>query len=249
MDGECKRRSTIMKKKVIKMRVCLGFDCNPRLDIISYEDEVTPEGMVHQTTKGVRNEKTLVKFGQTWMRYDSASASPYWDAYAILDAEGATETSIASKAMELFGVARNETKKGLDEALERWNCMEIPDLEHFEKKVHEKMNAGVKSSDGRFIVPVDEFKRLIAENVQKTGRRMSEEHNLDVEKWDKFYSDTLTPEILSVLMKGLPVLKFTGDGIEFQTKDMYEQALGAVSMKVSSDVFARFVETIDSQAK
>lgn len=235
----------MMKKKLIKMRVCLGFDCNPRLDIVSYEDEVAPDGRVYQSTKGIRNERTLVEFGQVWLKFDSASITPYWDAYVILDGDVSTDLSvIAEKAMDLHEQAINAMEGGMKEAMKRYEALKVPSLTSVEEILREKLNAGVKSSDGRFIVPVEEFKKLIAENAGKSGRQMAENNGFDLDKWDKFYSDTLTPEILTILMKGLPVLKFTGDGIEFQTKDMYQQALGAVSMKVSSDVFARFVETM-----
>ena len=50
-------------------------------------------------------------------------------------------------------------------------------------------------------------------------------------------------------MRGLPVLKSNGDGIAFQTRDMCQQALAAVTGKVTSDVFARFVEEQASVSK
>ena len=113
----------------------------------------------------------------------------------------------------------------------------------------DKLNGASGISAGGIVVPVEKFKSLIAENVKSSGRELSLAHGFDAEKWDEFYGRTLTPDILSILMKGLPVLKINGDGIAFQTKDMYQQALVAIAGKVTSDVFARFVEEQTSASK
>lgn len=232
-----------MKKNLIKMRVCLGFDCVPRLDIISYEDELSPSGKPYQSTKGVRNDKTEVDFGQSWMRFDNAAKTPYWDAYVILDASKETEATIAEKASELHVDAINAMDKGLKEAQERFVKLLAPPVSSLEQEVHAKLHPTIANS-AKIVVSVEKFKELIGKSVKESGRKLAEQSEFGAEKWDGFYEQTLTPDILSILMKGLPVLKFVGDGIEFQTQEMYEQAVMAVSGKVTSDVFARFVETM-----
>lgn len=236
-----------MKKNLIKMRVCLGFGCNPRLDIISYEDEITQDGKVYQSSKGIRNEKTAVDFGQIWMKTDDLSNAPYWDAYVIVDAN-ASEQERAEKAMQLYETAINAMSNGLNDLNARFKNLLVPNLTSIEKEIKDKLTVGF-ASNGKYIVSIDEFKKIIGENVLSTGRKFATDNKYDAETWNKFYAETLTPEILSVLMKGLPVLKFVGDNIEFQSNEMYKQALDAVSMKVTSDVFARFVETMKNQSK
>lgn len=237
-----------MKKNLIKMRVCLGFECNPRLDIISYEDETTQDGRVYQSSKGIRNEQTAVGFGQIWMKTNDSSNAPYWDAYVILDKDASTTEAIAEKAVELQRMAMEQMKHGFENAFAKFNEMKVPSVAEMVPQIGGKMNSNYYVGTG-ISIPVDEFKKTIGENVMKTGCKFATDNKYDVETWNKFYVETLTPEILTVLMKGLPVLKFVGDNIEFQSNEMYKQAVDAVSMKVASDVFARFVETMKNQAK
>lgn len=237
-----------MKKNLIKMRVCLGFGCNPRLDIISYEDEITKDGKVYQSSKGIRNEKTAIDFGQIWMKMDNSSNAPYWDAYVILDKDVATNETIAEKAVELQRMAMDQMKQGLENGLAQFNAMKLPSVAEMLIQVEGKMNSNYYMNTG-VSIPIEEFKKKIGENVLNTGRKFAVDNKYNVDMWNKFYSETLTPEVLSLLMKGLPVLKVVGDNIEFQSNEMYKQALDAVSMKVTSDVFARFVETMNNQAK
>ena len=236
-----------MKKNLIKMRVCLGYDCKPRLDVISYEDEVTDDGKAYQSTRGVRNERTLVEIGKIWMRFDNESKEPYWDAYMIVDAQ-TSEQERAEKAMQLYETAINAMSNGLDELNARFRNLVVPALTIVENEIKDKLTVGF-GSNGKYVVSVEDFKKLISNNVKTSGAGFAKDNGYDIAKWDEFFTKTLTPEILAVLMKGLPVLKFVGNGIEFQTNEMYKQALDAVSMKVTSDVFARFVEAMNSQAK
>lgn len=230
------------------MRVCLGFDCNPRLDIIRYDDDVAESGKAYQSTRGIRNGKTEVDFGQVWMRMDSTTNSPYWDAYAILDGSVATEKDIAEKAMELHEEAVNAMDEGLKEVAKRFKELNVPSLTDVERDVHVKLNPSA-AGNGKVFVQVEDFKRKISDAVKSSGLQLATSNNYSADEWNEFFDRTLTPDILTVLMKGLPVLKFSGNGIEFQTNDMYEQALLAVAGKVTSDVFARFVETKNNQAK
>ena len=230
-----------MKKNLIKMRVCLGFDCNPRLDVISYEDEVTDDGKAYQSTRGVRNEKTMVSLGQPWLKFDNSSKEPYWDAYAIIDAS-ASDGERGALAAKLYGEAMNMMKDGISEVQKRFATIAVPDAQVAASAVTDRLAGSSDTSRGGVVVAVEEFKKLIADNVKASGGDLASKQGIDVGKWNEFYDRTLTPEILTVLMKGLPVLKFTGNGISFQTQEMYEQALVAVAGKVTSDVFARFVE-------
>ena len=237
-----------MKKSLVKMRVCLGFDCNPRLDVITYEDEVTEDGRAYQSTRGIRNEKTLVGIGQSWLKYDSLSKEPYWDAYVILEST-ATEEERSKAVAGLYDSAIGAMKKGLDELNGRFGSIAVPSLPDIAKMLSDKLNGASGVSAGGIVVPVEKFKSLIAENVKSAGREFASKYGLDSEKWDEFYGRTMTPDILSILMKGLPVLKINGDGIAFQTMGMYKQALDAVAGKVASDMFARFVEERNSASK
>ena len=237
-----------MKKGLVKMRVCLGFDCNPRLDVIAYEDEVTEDRRVYQSTRGIRNEKTLVGIGQPWLKYDSLSKEPYWDAYVILEST-ATEEERSKAVAGLYDSAIGAMKKGLDELNGRFGSIAVPSLPDIAKMLSDKLNGASGVSAGGIVIPVEKFKSLIAENVKSSGREFASKYGLDSEKWDEFYGRTMTPDILSSLMKGLPVLKINGDGIAFQTMGMYKQALDAVAGKVASDMFARFVEERDSASK
>ena len=237
-----------MKKGLVKMRVCLGFDCNPRLDVIAYEDEVTEDGRVYQSTRGIRNEKALVGIGQSWLKYDSSSKEPYWDAYVILEST-ATEEERSKAVAGLYESAIRAMRKGVDEFNGRFGSIAVPSLPDIAKMLTDKLNgtSGIPASG--IVVKVEKLKNLIAENVKSSGRELASAHGFGAEKWDEFYGRTMTPDILSILMKGLPVLKINGDGIAFQTRDMYQQALGAVAGKVTSDVFARFVEERNSVSK
>ena len=237
-----------MKKSLVKMRVCLGFDCNPRLDVITYEDEVTEDGRAYQSTRGIRNEKALVGIGQSWLKYDSSSKEPYWDAYVILEST-ATEAERSKAVAGLYDSAIGAMKKGLDELNGRFGSIAVPSLPDIAKMLSDKLNGASGVSAGGIVVPVEKFKSLIAENVKSSGREFASKYGLDSEKWDEFYGRTMTPDILSILMKGLPVLKINGDGITFQTMGMYQQALVAVAGKVASDMFARFVEEHNSASK
>lgn len=237
-----------MKKSLVKMRVCLGFDCNPRLDVLTYEDEVTEDGRAYQSTRGTRNEKTLVGIGQSWLKYDSLSKEPYWDAYVILEST-ATEEERSKAVAGLYENAIGAMMKGVDEFNGRFGSIAVPSLPDISKMLSDKLNGDSGISNGGIVVPVEMFKSLIAENVKSSGRELASSHGFGAEKWAEFYERTLTPDILTVLMKGLPVLKINGDGIAFQTKDMYQQALVAVAGKVTSDVFARFVEEQASASK
>ena len=237
-----------MKKSLVKMRVCLGFDCNPRLDVITYEDEVTEDGRAYQSTRGIRNEKTLVGIGQSWLKYDSLSKEPYWDAYVILEST-ATEEERSKAVAGLYDSAIGAMKKGLDELNGRFGSIAVPSLPDIAKMLSDKLNGASGVSAGGIVIPVEKFKSLIAENVKSSGREFASKYGLDSEKWDEFYGRTMTPDILSILMKGLPVLKINGDGIAFQTMGMYKQALDAVAGKVASDMFARFVEERNSASK
>ena len=237
-----------MKKSLVKMRVCLGFDCNPRLDVITYEDEVTEDGRAYQSTRGIRNEKTLVGIGQSWLKYDSSSREPYWDAYVILEST-ATEEERSKAVAGLYDSAIGAMKKGLDELNGRFGSIAVPSLPDIAKMLSDKLNGASGVSAGGIVVPVEKFKSLIAENVKSSGREFASKYGLDSEKWDEFYGRTMTPDILSILMKGLHVLKINGDGIAFQTMGMYKQALDAVAGKVASDMFARFVEERNSASK
>ena len=237
-----------MKKSLVKMRVCLGFDCNPRLDVITYEDEVTEDGRAYQSTRGIRNEKTLVGIGQSWLKYDSLSKEPYWDAYVILEST-ATEEERSKAVAGLYDSAIGAMKKGLDELNGRFGSIAVPSLPDIAKMLSDKLNGASGVSAGGIVIPVEKFKSLIAENVKSSGREFASKYGLDSEKWDEFYGRTMTPDILSILMKGLPVLKINGDGIAFQTMGMYKQALDAVAGKVASDMFARFVEEQNSASK
>ena len=237
-----------MKKGLVKMRVCLGFDCNPRLDVIAYEDEVTEDGRVYQSTRGIRNEKALVGIGQSWLKYDSLSKEPYWDAYVILEST-ATEEERSKAVAGLYDSAIGAMKKGLDELNGRFGSIAVPSLPDIAKMLSDKLNGASGIPAGGIVVPVEKFKNLIAENVKSSGLELASAHGFGAEKWIEFYGRTLTPDILSILMKGLPVLKINGDGITFQTTDMYQQALVAVAGKVTSDVFARFVEEQASDSR
>ncbi len=237
-----------MKKSLIKMRVCLGFDCNPRLDVISYDDEVTDDGMAYQSTRGIRNEKTLVKLGQSWMRFDSSTKEPYWDSYVIVDAS-ISESERAEIAMDLYENAINEMSRGVEEMTRRFKELKLPSQTEVENSIKAKLSGIGANGIAMVTVPVEDFKRLIGDNVKASGMELAKNHGFSVDKWNEFYDKTLTPDILTILMKGLPVLKFNGNGINFQTREMYEQALVAVSGKVTSDVFARFVEEMTSTAK
>lgn len=236
-----------MKKSLLKMRVCLGFDCNPRLDVISYDDEVTDNGMVYQSTRGVRSEKTLVKLGQQWMKFDSSSKEPYWDAYVILDASS-TEQERGKAVVELYNSAIYGMKNGIGEMRAKFDSLKAPSITDAENAVNEKLSGADLKKVGGVVVSVDEFKRLVGESVKESGKELAKENGFAVEKWDKFCEQTLTPDILTILMKGLPVLKFTGNGISFQTQELYQQALTAVAGKVASDVFGRFYETMNKVA-
>ena len=237
-----------MKKGLVKMRVCLGFDCNPRLDVIAYEDEVTEDGRVYQSTRGIRNEKTLVGIGHSWLKYDSLPKEPYCDAYVILEST-ATEEERSKAVAGLYDSAIGAMKKGLDELNGRFGSIAVPSLPDIAKMLSDKLNGASGVSAGGIVVPVEKFKSLIAENVKSSGREFASKYGLDSEKWDEFYGRTMTPDILSILMKGLHVLKINGDGIAFQTMGMYQQALDAVAGKVTSDMFARFVEERNSASK
>ena len=237
-----------MKKSLIKMRVCLGFDCNPRLDVIAYEDDVTDDGRAYQTVSGVRNERTLIGVGQTWVRFDDATRTPHWNAYAIMDAESGAD-AIAGKAVELQRECTAMMKKGLASATDRLGALKELDEGTARAEIEAKLHGGSSGSAGEIVVKVEQFKKLIADNVKASGRGLADSKGFGTGKWEEFYGRTLTPDILTVLMKGLPVLKLSGDGIVFQTKEMYEQALAAVSGKVTSDVFARFVEEQKSTEK
>lgn len=237
-----------MKKSLVKMRVCLGFDCNPRLDVITYEDEVTEDGRAYQSTRGTRNEKTLVSIGQPWLKYDSSSKEPYWDAYVILEST-ATEKERSKAVAGLYESAIGAMRKGVDEFNGRFGSIAVPSLPDIAKMLSDKLNGTSGIPAGGIVVPVEKFKNLIAENVKSSGLELASTHGYNVEQWNEFYGRTLTPDILSILMKGLPVLKINGDGIAFQTRDMYQQALVAVAGKVTSDVFARFVEEQASASK
>ena len=228
-----------MKKKLIKMRVCLGCSCQPRLDAITYEDEVTDDGMAYQSTRGIRNEKTKVKLGQCWMRYDDNEA--YWDSYVIIDAS-TPEVERGEVAMALYENAINEMGRGIDRLTEKFHGLKVPSLTEVENAIASKLAGVNQNGIPTVTVSVEEFKQIIADNVLASGRDLAKAQGFEVDKWNEFYGRTLTPDILTVLMKGLPVLKFSGDGISFQTEDLYHQALVAVSGKVTSDVFARFVE-------
>lgn len=236
-----------MKKNLVKMRVCLGFDCNPRVDVISYEDELSPEGKAYQSTRGVRNEKTLVDFGQTWLKMSDVSNTPYWDAYVIVDGDNASIESLAEKAKELQSLAMESMRKSLEDETARFNAIGMPDSVALQKVIAEKLNPQeASSSSARMLVPVAEFKSIISANVRASGKENADRMGFEPGKWEEFFEKTLTPEILSLLMKGLPVLKFVGDSIEFQSNEMYEQAVNAVSAKVAGDVFARFVEVTNA---
>ena len=230
-----------MKKSLVKMRVCLGFDCNPRLDVIAYEDEVTEDERAYQSTRGIRNEKTLVGIGQPWLKYDSLSKEPYWDAYVILESR-ATEEERSKAVAGLYESAIEAMKKGIEELDGRFGSIVVPSLQDIAKMLSDKQDGASGIPEGGIVVPVEKFKNLIAENVKSSGLELASAHGFGAEKWIEFYGRTLTPDILSILMKGLPVLKINGDGIAFQTMDMYQKALVAVAGKVTSDVFARFVE-------
>jgi hypothetical protein len=238
----------MMKKSLVKMRVCLGFDCNPRLDVITYEDEVTEDGRAYQSTRGIRNEKTLVGIGLPWLKYDSLSKEPYWDAYVILEST-ATEEERSKVVAGLYESAIGAMRKGVDEFNGRFGSIAVPSLPDISKMLSDKLNGASGISAGGIVVPVEKFKSLIAENVKSSGLELASTHGFGAEKWNEFYERTLTPDILTVLMKGLPVLKINGDGIAFQTEEMYRQALVAVAGKVTSDVFARFVEEQTSALK
>ena len=237
-----------MKKSLVKMRVCLGFDCSPRLDVITYEDEVTEDGRAYQSTRGIRNEKTLVGIGQSWLKYDSLSKEPYWDAYVILEST-ATEEERSKAVAGLYESAIGAMRKGVDEFNGRFGGIAVPSLPDIAKMLSDKLNGASGVSAGGIVIPVEKFKSLIAENVKSSGRELASAPGYDAEKWDEFYGRTLTPDILTILMRGLPVLKINGDGIAFQTRDMCQQALAAVTGKVTSDVFARFVEEQSSASK
>ena len=120
--------------------------------------------------------------------------------------------------------------------------VKVPTMEEIMMNVENKTGSGVKPN-GKYIVPIEVFKNLVKDRALEMGSENAEKLGYPVLDWSKFFGETITPDILSLLMKGLPVLKFNGDGIEFQTKEMFDQALSIVAVKLSSDVFARFVET------
>lgn len=233
-----------MKKRLLKMRVCIGFEFHPSLDVITYEDELSPDGKPYRSFHGPRNEKTLAEFGQPWMKFCSTTNEPYFDSYVILDAENATEQEIAEKAAELYKLSLESMKNGLDDLMDRFGKFQIPSQEEILNAVREKTGNSLPSS-GKYVVPVEKFKELIRNNALEEGKKMAAGLGVDVQKWQEFYANTLTPDILSLLMKGLPVLKFSGDGIEFQNEGLFNNAINVVSKKVSGDVFARFMETRD----
>ena len=137
----------------------------------------------------------------------------------------------------------------VDEVNGTFGSIVVPSLPDIAKMLSDKLNGTSGIPAGGIVVPVEKFKNLIAENVKSSGLELASTHGYNVEQWNEFYGRTLTPDILSILMKGLPVLKINGDGIAFQTRDMYQQALVAVAGKVTSDVFARFVEERNSVSK
>lgn len=231
-----------MKKKLIKIRVCLGLDCSPRLDIVSYEDEMAPDERPYQSSKCPRNDKWEVEFGQIWLESSTSSSEPYWDSYMILEAEGLDNAKIAEKAKELYESSINQMKKDVHSLLEAVDGVKVPTMEEIMTNVENKTGSGVKPN-GKYIVPIEVFKNLVKDRALEMGSENAEKLGYPVLDWSKFFGETITPDILSLLMKGLPVLKFNGDGIEFQTKEMFDQALSIVAVKLSSDVFARFVET------
>lgn len=231
-----------MKKKLIKMRVCLGFDCYPRLDVVIYEDELFKDGRPYQSSKGVRNEKTVVDFGQIWVSSNSSDSEPYWDSYMILDGDTKPE-DMQDMAKALYESSINAMKEDLTAIVDRVNEMQPPSPEEIAKEIASRTATG-RTANGKYVIPVDKFKELIYQKSLEAGKEIANNVGADVAKWEEFYAKTLTPDVMSLLMKGLPVLKFTGNGIEFQTQEMFNQSIEVVIKKVSGDVFARFMETM-----
>ena len=227
-----------MKKRLVKMRVCLGFDCNPRLDIISYDDELSPNGNPYQSSKGVRNEKTEIGFGQTWVSSSASAEEPYWDSYMILDGS-VQEQELLEKAQGLYQSSIQRMTEDVEGILSNLKEMKAPSIDEIRKSVS-KMT-GIQS--GKYIVPIEKFKDFIYQNALDFGRGTAKDMDIPVEEWEGFFAKTLTRDILSTFMKGLPVLKFSGNGIEFQSKELFDQAVNVVTRKVGGDVFARFLET------
>lgn len=230
-----------MKKNIIKMRVCVGFDCNPRMEAISYEDEVL-DGRVYQSTKGIRNEKTLVSLGTIWLKFDNASKTPFWDAYAIVDNDTATKESLDEIGRKLFETAIEAVKKSEKDFVERASKMVAPaDIAGI---IEGQLN-GTCISNGEIyhVISVDEFKNAIRAFAKLKGTEMAEKLGKNTDDWDVFFEKTLTMEILDLLMKGLPVLKVVGENILFQSEEMKNNAISVVITKVTNDVFARFMET------
>lgn len=231
-----------MKKNIIKMRVCVGFDCNPQLEAISYEDEVLEDGRVYQSTKGVRNEKTLVKMGAVWLKFDNASRTPFWDAYVIVDKDTTTRKSLDEIGRKLFETAIEAVKNSEKDFIERAGKMATP--ANIADIVEGKLS-GASSVNGEeyHVISIDEFKKTIRESAKLQGAEMAEKLGKNPEDWASFFEKTLTMEILDLLIKGLPVLKVMGDNILFQTETMKNNAISVVITKVTNDVFARFMET------
>lgn len=231
-----------MKKNIIKMRVCVGFDCKPQLEAISYEDEVLDGGRVYQSTKGVRNEKTLVNLGTVWLKFDSASKTPFWDAYAIVDKDTSTKESLDEIGRKLFETTIEAVKKSEKDFVERASKMVAPaDIAGI---IEGQLN-GTCISNGEIyhVISVDEFKNAIRAFAKLKGTEMAEKLGKNTDDWDVFFEKTLTMEILDLLMKGLPVLKVVGENILFQSEEMKNNAISVVITKVTNDVFARFMET------
>ena len=225
-----------MKKNLTKIRVCLGFDCTPKVNAIRYDDEVFEGGKVYPVLNGNRSVKTLVSLGQTWLTCDDTSRTPFWNAYAIID--DPSDSRYNDIVKKLFDEAKNAMLVSFKSFETKAGAMNAP--ENAAELVRNELNPSCSSVNG---ISFTDFKKEIRNRSLALGTENAMKNGLDKDEWKKFFEDTLTDGIIDILMKGLPVLKKSGENFMFQTAEMKENALKAVSIKVSSDVFARFVET------
>ena len=231
-----------MKKKLVKMCVRLGFDAQPMLDVVSYEDELSPNGKPYESSTGVRNDKTEVGFGQVWFCSSCSAEEPYWDSYVILDASEATDDRIAEAATKLYETSIAQFASDLSYMLGLAKDMKAPDKEEIIKAYKDKTSIG-RVSNGKYIIPVADFRTLITAKAAEEGRALASANGNDVSKWDEYFAGKFTPDIFSKYLHCLPILKLTGDGIEFQSETLYNNAVEVLSKKVASDVFMMFAES------